>query len=404
MRTQRIAFTIFLTMTIGLFFQTAAPVAFGQKVVITVDRGDNEPQGEPFRGVRPAADMAILLDTSNSMDGLINQAKSQLWTIVQQFAKAKKDGKTPLLRVAVFEYGNTNLPASEGYIRQVTGLTDDLDKVSEALFGLTTNGGDEYCGQVIAEALKRLDWTGEPNGFKAIFIAGNEPFTQGDVDYHDSCKKAIQSGIVVNTIHCGDYSAGVSGKWKEGADLAEGQFLNINQDKAVVAIQTPQDRILIELNEKLNRTYLWYGQKDLRLKFESNQTQQDENALKQQGAAGLSSRANVKAGSLYSNVGRDLVDSWNNDKKVLDELDKAELPESLQQLDRDGLEALVQQKLAERKAIQKQIAEINQQRVAYIADAKKNMPAPASDGSTLGDAIESAIDQQLSDSGFEIDK
>ena len=41
--------------------------------------------------VKPAADqpvvqLAILLDTSNSMDGLIAQAKTQLWNIVNEFA------------------------------------------------------------------------------------------------------------------------------------------------------------------------------------------------------------------------------------------------------------------------------------------------------------------------------
>src|SRR5262249_26981284 len=154
------------------------------------------------------------------------QAKSQLWTIVQQFAKAKKHGQTPVLRVALFEYGNTRLPASEGYIRQVVPLTDDLDKISECLFGLTTSGGDEYCGQVIDEALKRLDWSKEAGGFKAIFIAGNEPFTQGPVSYRDACKRAIEHGVVVNTIHCGDSGTGVEGKWQDGAQLAEGEFFN----------------------------------------------------------------------------------------------------------------------------------------------------------------------------------
>ena len=133
------------------------------------------------------------------MDGLISQAKSQLWKIVQKFSACEKSGQTPSLRVAVFEYGNTNLPASEGYVRQVVQLTDDLDRVSEALFSLKTNGGDEYCGTVINEALKRLDWTKESSAYKAIFIAGNEPFTQGSVDYQDTCKKAIESGVVVNT-------------------------------------------------------------------------------------------------------------------------------------------------------------------------------------------------------------
>ena len=99
---------------------------------------------------------------------LIYWITTNLWTIVQQFANAKRNGQTPVLRVALFEYGNTRLPASEGFIRQVVALTDDLDKLSECLFGLTTNGGDEYCGQVIDEAITRLDWSKENGGYKAI--------------------------------------------------------------------------------------------------------------------------------------------------------------------------------------------------------------------------------------------
>ncbi|HEX4415106.1 MAG TPA: VWA domain-containing protein, partial [Lacipirellulaceae bacterium] len=121
------------------------------EVVIHVKHGKPVVDGtvtSPLKGHRPAVDIAILLDTSNSMDGLIGQARKQLWTIVQQFAKAKKQGQTPELRVALFEYGNSNLPASEGYIRQVVPLTDNLDKLSESLFSLKTCGGDEYCGQV----------------------------------------------------------------------------------------------------------------------------------------------------------------------------------------------------------------------------------------------------------------
>ena len=33
--------------------------------------------------------VALLLDTSNSMDGLIDQAKAQLWEIVNEFSYAK---------------------------------------------------------------------------------------------------------------------------------------------------------------------------------------------------------------------------------------------------------------------------------------------------------------------------
>jgi hypothetical protein len=47
---------------------------------------------------RPLIQIAILLDTSNSRDGLIAQAKTQLWKIVNELTTAKKDGQTPELQ------------------------------------------------------------------------------------------------------------------------------------------------------------------------------------------------------------------------------------------------------------------------------------------------------------------
>ena len=45
---------------------------------------------EPAPAPRPAVQIALLLDTSNSMDGLIAQAKTQLWSVVHEFVRAKK--------------------------------------------------------------------------------------------------------------------------------------------------------------------------------------------------------------------------------------------------------------------------------------------------------------------------
>jgi hypothetical protein len=373
-----------------------------EKVVITVEKTTPEvatSQQPPFTGKRASVDVAILLDTSNSMDGLINQAKSQLWTIVQQFAKAKKDGQTPTLRVALFEYGNTNLPAAEGYIRQVVPLSDDLDKLSAALFSLKTSGGDEYCGQVIDEAITRLDWSKEPNGYKAIFIAGNEPFTQGPVDYHKSCKRAIEKGVVVNTIHCGSNQEGVDGQWQQGSQLAEGEHFNIDQDRAVVQIKCPQDEIIIKLNAELNKTYLWYGDATHRRYYSQNQVAQDENAA----AAGegiVVTRAATKASSVYDNRSRDLVDSYAADKETLAKLKKEELPEQLQELSTAEQEATVKEMATKRAELQKQIGKLAAEREKYLAKEQARLATEAGE-TTLGDAVVATINKQLAASGFE---
>lgn len=372
------------------------------KVTITIEKPESVvelPTKPPFTGTRAAVDVAILLDTSNSMDGLISQAKGQLWTIVQQFGKAQKNGQTPTLRVALFEYGNSNLPAAEGYIRQVVPLTDDLDKLSEALFSLSTNGGDEYCGQVIDEALTRLDWSQENNGYKAIFIAGNEPFTQGSVGYEASCKRAIENGVIVNTIHCGNHQTGVNGKWRHGALLAEGEFFNIDQDQQIVHIDCPQDKVIIKLNADLNNTYLWYGDKSVRQNYARNQTAQDSNAAMESESV-VVGRAATKASPAYRNFGRCVVDTFAEDADILSKLKEEELPEVLQKLAPEKRKAYVKEKLAERTKIQSKIGKLAAERESYLTKERKRQATEAGEA-TLGDAVVMAIKKQLVQSGFE---
>jgi hypothetical protein len=268
-------------------------------------------------------------------------------------------------------------------------LTDDLDKLSESLFGLTTSGGDEYCGQVIREAVKRLDWSKEPNGYKAIFIAGNEPFTQGPISYTDACRSAIEHGIIVNTIHRGNAAEGVNGKWQHGAQLAEGESFNIDQDRAVVQIKCPQDVIIFKLNADLNKTYLWYGDKSLRENYARNQVAQDNNASSLH-AGVASTRAVAKASGAYNNENRDLVDTMKKDKELLKRLKAEELPEELKNKSPEACEMYVKEMSAKRADIQTQINALAIEREAFIAKEQKRL-AVESGKQTLGDAVVSTL-------------
>ncbi|WP_366138488.1 vWA domain-containing protein [uncultured Lutibacter sp.] len=163
--------------------------------------------------------VALLLDTSNSMDGLINQAKTQLWEIVNELSYAKCGTDQPDLQIALYEYGNDGLEKADGFIRQVLNFSSDLDVISEKLFALNTNGGSEYCGAVIQNSLKYLEWGNNKNDLKLIFIAGNEPFTQRKLSYKEAASLANEKDVTVNTIFCGNYENGISGKWQEGAHL-----------------------------------------------------------------------------------------------------------------------------------------------------------------------------------------
>ena len=80
------------------------PAAFALALSLSQSSMSREPDPRP----RPVVQIAILLDTSNSMDGLIGQAKTQLWNVVNEFVRAKKDGRPPAVQVALFEYGKSS--------------------------------------------------------------------------------------------------------------------------------------------------------------------------------------------------------------------------------------------------------------------------------------------------------
>jgi len=349
----------------------------------------------------PRIQMAILLDTSGSMTGLINQARTQLWKIVNEFALAKQNGKTPHLEVALYEYGKSSLPAKEGYMRMIVPLTDDLDKVSEELFKLTTNGGSEHCGQVIDLASRELDWSKSNKDLKCIFIAGNEPFTQGPVNFRDACKAAATKNITVSTIHCGNHDLGIRTMWAEGAKLADGSYMSIDQNQAVAAIAAPQDKELAELSAKLNKTYVAYGKKEQREQGAARQKAQDANAAKSAPGASAN-RAIAKASVHYRNSAWDLLDAMKDGKVKLEDLKEDELPDELKKLKPEERQAYLDKKAQERKQIQEKVQKLSKERDKYLAAQRKKLAAKGDN--TLDAAIVESVRKQADRMDFEFEK
>ena len=312
--------------------------------------------------------VALLLDTSNSMDGLINQAKAQLWQIINELSYAKYGIKKPNLEIALYEYGNSRLAAKEGYIRQVLQFSSDLDEISEKLFSLTTNGGSEFCGQVIQTSLNELSWGKNKNDLRLIFIAGNEPFTQGKINYKDAIANAKEKDIVINTIFCGDYTNGISGMWQDGAVSGGGDYMTINHNKKIVHIITPYDDEIIILNKKLNATYIYYGNKGFS-KYE-NQKRQDKNAYEMEEAVAVK-RTISKGSRLYDNSTWDLVDADKKKKVDYSKIEKKKLPKKLQNKSALGIKIYVKEQAKKREVIQKKIKELDKKRRSYIAKKQR---------------------------------
>ncbi|WP_281309432.1 vWA domain-containing protein [Flavobacterium flavigenum] len=341
--------------------------------------------------------VALLLDTSSSMDGLIDQAKSRLWNIVNTLTTLKYDGKTPDIEIALYEYGNDGLSKQSNYIRQVTPLSTDLDLISEKLFALRTNGGNEYCGAVIQDATKQLKWAREKSNMKLIYIAGNEDFNQGGINYKEAISDALQHDIYVNTIFCGNKTEGINILWKDGADYGKGKYFNIDSNQAVQYIVTPYDNEISKCDEKINKTYINYGSKGYEKKM--NQNMQDQNA-KKVSASNYTERAVSKSKAIYKNESWDLVDKVKDDATAISKIKKEELPVELQNKSAEEIKTFVAQKSKERETIQKEISVLAKKRQEYIdSESKKSKKQD-----DLGNAINTSILGFAKVKGYTVEK
>lgn len=339
--------------------------------------------------------VALLLDTSNSMDGLIEQAKSQLWKIVGELSNVQKGEESPTLEIALYDYGNDNNSILKGYVQQLTPFTSDMDLISEKLFGMTTKGGNEYCGKVIHTSLADLNWGNNENALQLIYIAGNEPFNQGNMPFEKACGIAKQKGIMINTIFCGDREEGLNSGWLKGAQITGGEFMNIDQDKATVYVTTPYDQEISNLNDELNTTYVPYGTEGTN--YSSNQRQQDANAATYS-IANKAERAAFKSSKKYKNDKWDLVDAYEKDKKVLKKAKK--LPKELAGKSEEEIEEMIVSKKAERTAIQAKIKQLNTQRKTF----QKEQSKMNTDSTNLENSILLSIKKQAKKKGYQVEE
>ncbi|MCE9530451.1 MAG: VWA domain-containing protein [Planctomycetes bacterium] len=378
----------------------AAAIAVAVLISPSIGRAAPAPAPAPAEVTGKHIDVAICLDTSGSMNGLIESAKLKLWTIVNDLAKIQP---TPVLRVSVYQYGHDSLNANDGWVRKELDLTNDLDEVYKKLNAFRTGGGTELVARVTQSALNDLKWSEDKDALRLIFVCGNEPADQDkQVTLASVAEIAKKKGVFVNTIYCGRAAHPESNLWKDFATMAGGSYSNIDQNAAQtqVVIKTPQDEELLKLSTQMNATYVVYGGKNGDARKE-NQAAQDSNAAKASPAVAID-RTVTKNSALYRCDTWDLVDRMKNDAKFdIKSLKEEELSDELKKLKPEERVEFVKKKAAERDALRKKIDDLTAKRATYIQEEMKKQPKSEKDKS-FDEALRSTIRTQAATKGIKI--
>lgn len=347
---------------------------------------------------RRDVDIVICLDTSGSMEGLIDSARARLWDVVNSLASARP---TPRLRVGLLTYGSPhNATPAQGFIVKQTDLTSDLDTVYSRMMGMSINGGDEFVGWVLNDAVNSMNWSTDPKALRLIFVAGNESADQASnfYNFRNVARVARAKDITINSIFAGPRENGVSERWAEVATCGGGSYSGIDMQCGTVQIETPQDKLLLDLNLKLNATYVPYG--DAGAGGVRRQREQDM-AAQTVGPASAASRVAAKGTAMYDNAGWDLVDAVAQGRVELKDLKKEALPAPMQTMPAEEREAFVKKNFSERAELQKQIAETQDARARFLKTARVQS---AGGKTALDEAMEKALLEQAKAKGFEFDE
>ncbi len=314
---------------------------------------------------KPSIEVVFCLDTTGSMGGLIEGAKQKIWSISNQIAGGKP---TPELKIGLVAYRDRG----DAYVTKVIDLTDDLDAIHGKLREFQAGGGGdgpESVNQALDDAVHKIKWSTDKKTLRILFLVGDAPphmDYKDDVKYPDTCKKACEKGILINTIQCGG-DAECQKHWKEICKRAEGSYAQIAQSGGVVAIATPFDKELAEINTELARTTLVYGAGEMKAR----------GALKLEAARSLPAPAAADRAAKAAKDGKaaayDLLDAVKEGKVDLDKLKREELPAQMQKMDPKERKAYLDKLDKRRAELNKKALELDKKRGEYIKEelAKK---------------------------------
>jgi hypothetical protein len=329
----------------------------------------------------PQVDVVFALDTTGSMGGLIEGAKRKIWAIANQIISGQPK---PEVRIGLVGYRDLG----DEYVTRRFALSEDIDDVYSHLQSFRAEGGGdtpEHVNLALSDAIRKMKWREGQHVLRLVFLVGDAPPHDGRQGLYsaDLAGEALRKGIVINTVRCGN-AYDTEQAWRKIASLTGGMFTSVRQDGAMVAIATPVDSRLADLNARLSRTLIPVGSAGARAETRRRAT---INAAMDGFAQAESAKFRAKSGKLDSN---DLLSKGMDVERVKDE----DLPAPVAAMAKPARKAYVAKVQQEREQLKSEIEKLSKERDKMI---KAKRPAG---GAAVDDAIGAALKKQGSKAGI----
>ncbi len=208
-------------------------------------------------------DVVVCMDLSGSTNGLVENFRDKMWDVINQWQMFTPK---PVVRIGIIGFSRYSFSDGSGYVKVISDLTDDYDKLSGELFKIKpyVESGVQFVGAALGSGIHEMTWSTRPGAVKMMYVMGNGMVNLGNYDLHKLYEEAKEQNIIVNTVYCVKSLKQLRQKelpgWQQIAANTGGECFEITIDKRMPLIRTQVDQTLLaSINDSINTTFIPYG-------------------------------------------------------------------------------------------------------------------------------------------------
>jgi hypothetical protein len=314
--------------------------------------------GESVASAGRPIELVLALDTTGSMGGLIERAKSELWGIVDRLSAADP---APRIRVGLVAYRDRG----DDYVTRVFDLSGDIDAVYADLLAFQAAGGGdgpESVNRGLYDAVHGVAWSGDARVQRVVILAGDAPPHMDyadDVPWTTTVQVARSRRIAIHAIQCGGDSL-TREVWTRIAQGGGGRYAALAGSRAP---SSPYDGELAALNRALAETVLPYGESAERARAAVDRARDADDAAAAARASYLGRR-----GAAATDARGDLVAAVEGGEVDWRRLPEESLPDALRERPAGERQLALDDQRARRRGLLGEIAYLSRKRDAWLEE------------------------------------
>lgn len=206
-------------------------------------------------------DLVFCVDLSASTNGILHDIRTGMWSITNKII----DKNNTITRIGVVGYARPSFGATNGYVKIISNLTTDFDKLGYDLYQMKAQieKGDHFVPNALYETLTKIFWSSSPTTNRTVYLIGNGSAFTGPLNLVNICEDFKAKKITVHSVYViASQHDDVNEKgYFTVAEITGGEFFRMKPSLKIVWEDNREKAgVYFKMNHAFNSTMLFYTQ------------------------------------------------------------------------------------------------------------------------------------------------